>query len=365
MGLGANLQDVLLSKRYRSQLLAGYRELSDWAVVQSRVGPYELRDDSKTMNTLLVDFAQSCYDRHLSLSRARRAILGVQHVHRHLAGNLRNSWDSISSWQQLAPVRMRIPCPETIAHAIFVTSLLNGFWLEPERSHLWIPFGILCWVSFVGLLRPGEAVGLRGRDVVLPSFLHTALVDAAIVSIDNPKNRRYLGRRQVSKIDNKLATDWLRWLTDSMHPDLKLFPGSLATFRSLFRSACCALEIADLKLSPASLRAGGATHLFVGGMETSRLRILGRWKGLESLDHYVQIAASALTLIQTSPEVLEVLSQVRDHSDVFKLPPDAPWSVFFSRTAQLRRHARWTSRDLPLPLRRLRPSNRQKVNSKA
>ena len=72
MSRGANLPEVLFVEALPLAALAGYRELNEWAVVQSRVGPYELQDDSTTMNTLLVDFAQSCSDRHLPLSRARR-----------------------------------------------------------------------------------------------------------------------------------------------------------------------------------------------------------------------------------------------------------------------------------------------------
>ena len=50
------LQDVLVSQRYRAQLLRGYRELHEWAVEQHRPGPYESMNAKKAINDLLVDY---------------------------------------------------------------------------------------------------------------------------------------------------------------------------------------------------------------------------------------------------------------------------------------------------------------------
>ena len=70
MSRGANLPDVLFVEALPLQLWPVTGSLGN-GLVQSRVGPYELQDDSTTMNTLLVDFAQSCSDRRLPPSRAR------------------------------------------------------------------------------------------------------------------------------------------------------------------------------------------------------------------------------------------------------------------------------------------------------
>ena len=344
MPVRVNLQQVRVSKRYHVTLQQGLTDLEGWAVVHHREGPFALQNEARQMNALLIDFCQSAFERHLPLSHGRRAILGVQHKFRHLKGELRAAWDSISSWEQLQPLKMRVPCPETIAESIFCVALLRGFWLEPALAHLWIPFGVLAWVAWKGLLRPIEAVSLRVSDVVLPSILHTALVDSVVLSIQNPKNRRSMGKHQVSHVLCTRCSCWLRWLTTGVHHDVKNFPGTTATFRRLFSQVCTELNVGHLGLSPASLRAGGATHLFLSGWETSRIRIFGRWEALESLDHYIQVAASALTLINATPCVLKELQAILSKKDNFVLPPLRGWEFFFERKAQIRAHLRWTAR---------------------
>ena len=351
-----NLQATRATRAYSEVLNRGYDELTSWAVVHHRCVPASLSKDSEGMTQLLIDYVQSCFDRRLSLAVGRRAVLAVQHRHRRLVGELRGAWDSISSWQQHRPGTLRVPCPEVIAQGIFATALLKGFWLEPEKAQQWISFGILVWVAWCGLLRPVEAVNLRGRDVVLPSLLVSALENKTILSIKKPKNRRSLGIEQVSQVDDALSTRWLRWLVDGLPPELKSFSGSTATFRKLFSECCTELGIAHLKLTPASLRAGGATHQFVGGMETGRLRILGRWRCLKSLDHYVQIASSALTLIKVSDESHCLLASLKKRASVFDLPPREPWTFFFDRRLQVEARKRWISNGLQRQSRRPRPT---------
>ncbi len=353
-----NLQDERVSSPYKSVLAGGYRELCDWAAVEHRAGPQELSKDYDALNDLLIDYIQSCYDRNIPISRARCAVLGVQHNHRNTVRQLKASWDSIKSWEQKRPLRLRVPCPELIARAMFLSALLKGFCSDPDRSQQWIPFAIVLWVCWVGMLRPGEAIGLRGEDVVLPSPLHASLCNSAIVRILNPKNRRQLGKSQVSKIDDALATRWLECLLTGMTPELKLFPGSLATYRSMFNQLCRELHVEHLGLTPASMRAGHATALFVAGMETSRLRVMGRWRCLESLDHYVQIASSALTVLKVNPVTLRELEYFCAQESVFSQPPVGAWTAFFSRSPQLRAHLQWTRRRSLRPFAKRRPLRR-------
>lgn len=339
-----NLQKTRVSSTYRHALEASYGALSSWAVVHHRDGPFLCLDDADAMNSLLIDYIQDLFDREQPISQARHAVLAVQFRHRHLWRQLKSSWDSVKSWEMQVPLKLRVPCPPLIADCLFGLALLKGFKTDKKRAHLWIPMGILTRLSWHGLLRPGEAVGLRGRDVVLPSALHASLHNCAILNIQNPKNRRSLGKCQVSRIDDSVSVKWLAWLVTDLDPDLKLFPSSLCTFRSLYRELCVDLEITHLGLTPASMRPGGATDLFIGGVETSRLRVLGRWRTLESLDHYVQIAASALAVIRVPAEVLIQLKRIVAQQALFASPPIRQWSRFFSRAQQLRAVVSWNLR---------------------
>ncbi len=160
---------------------------------------------------------------------------------------------------------------------------------------------------------------------MLPSVIHSVLGETgAVLGIENPKNRRQMGKWQVCKIDNELATKWLAWLTSCLDPDVKLFPSSYGKFLSLFKIALAELGLTHLGLTPASLRAGRATRLFISGVETSRLRVMGRWKCLETLDHYIQVAASALTLISLNSAEVCQLERIHSRAGVFQVPPVRP-----------------------------------------
>ena len=336
-----NLQRTRVSKKYRKVLRAGYVDLCEWALFNDRPHPAALSEDARAMSELLIDFIQDAFERNKPLSHGRRAILAVQYEFRHLVKSLRGPWDSISHWQERQPVQLRVPCTRLIAYAVFCSALLRGFVTDTRNAHLWIPFGVMVRTGWTALMRPGEIVNLRGKHIVLPSALHAALTDTAILMIDRPKNRRHLGRQQVCRVDDMTSTAWLRWLLEDMYPELKIFPASGATFRALFEETCEELGVTDIGLTAGSLRPGRATHLFLEGMETSRLRVMGRWKRLESLDHYIQVASAALTHIQLASPVLCNLEAIVNRAQVFAQPPSRPWTDFLSRDSQLRSHLQW------------------------
>ncbi len=73
-----------------------------------------------------------------------------------------------------------------------------------------------------------------------------------------------------------------------MEGHCRLLPGGTSAFRRLFSLTIKALGLESLRLTPASLRAGGATSRFATGMQLGQLKWWGRWAGLHALEHYVQ-----------------------------------------------------------------------------
>ena len=71
------------------------------------------------------------------------------------------------------------------------------------------------------------------------------------------------------------------------------------------------------------------------------MRMLGRWKIMETLHHYVQEAAAALAFIRIDESVVRNLLQLKQSSARFQSPPPHPWQVFFDRDRQT---TGWTSK---------------------
>ena len=88
-------------------------------------------------------------------------------------------------------------------------------------------------------------------------------------------------------------------------------PGALWPLRPLdFRRRLDALfrELRVPGLTPASLRAGGATHLFMTTQDMEAVRWKGRWQSLRTVEHYVQEIHCISVLQNMSPTLRDRLA---------------------------------------------------------
>ena len=338
---GVDLQQHRISQEYRYQLTTAIRAFSIWLGVRSLPTVTELVKRKDDLITHATEYLQYLYDHGGPLSVGRHTVLALQTFHRHLKGNLVVLWDSIRSWEMLRPCSMRVPIPFLVAEAMFCYAMAMGFREQGQKGRGWICFGVAVLCCFSGLLRPGELAGLGPEHISLPgSGLH-GLIDKAIVCLAAPKTKRALGRQQVACIADPRAVKWLTWLCRGMETGTIFFPGGTMALRK-YMSACTeALGLASSGFTPGGLRAGGTTFLFVSGVEVARIRIMGRWKVMETLDHYIQEASAALALIRLSPDIVHTLDRLKAASSRFAEPPAFPWESFFHRDKQSQR---WTSK---------------------
>ena len=265
---------------------------------------------------------------------ATHAVLSVQHMHRHLSKRLRDAWDSVKSWKAETSVSLRPPLPEPIMRAMVNACFVRGFGTHKHEAHLWIPLGVLILVGFHALLRPIEFDELLRLHVVLPSNTLLGLYMQSVLTVSHPKNRRFGSRMQFRMIKDYSTLMWLEWLCSSLPSSAKLFPLSLPEVRRLFKLLCRDLGLTEFGFVPASLRAGGATHLYLTGIPVDQLRFIGGWTSVVTLEHYIQEAMSVRMLLQLTPATqlqLKALLCMFPHG---ALPPTEPWWVYFSRNAK-------------------------------
>ncbi len=338
-----NLQQARVSEAYRNSLDKSYCMLRGWCVIQNRKLPEHCLEDVEGINKLLVDHIQFLYEEKRGVSAARHVVLAVQTKFRALKPFLGEAWDSVKSWEQIAPVCLRTPVPPLVLEAMFSFAMLLGFATKCEKTaREWISFGVGLRVCFDALLRPGEWAQLVASKVAVPSDRLHGLVRCGLCTVLNGKNRRVFGRIQVAIVDDQVALSWLSWLVKGMRGDSRLFHGGPGKFRSLFRKVVVALGLESPKITPAGLRAGGATHKFVtNALDIGRLKYRGRWASLNTLEHYLQEASAQLAMLQLEDSVLTRLSGICDRAVVFQAPPGQPWQSFFSRPS---RRVPWTAR---------------------
>ena len=116
-------------------------------------------------------------------------------------------------------------------------------------------------VAFVACLRPAEMVRLRVGDILLPSQT-LGREGSFYVGIGNPKMRRLSARREHVLVEQPSLTRWLEAaLAGRPRGDL-VFRAGAVVFTTAFAELVriLGLPVGDLVgLTPASLRAGGAT----------------------------------------------------------------------------------------------------------
>ena len=336
------------SRAYKARLSQAYHLFVQWCASIGVSIAFPLK--ASLANSLLVRYVQHLFDSGATLSVASHTILSLQHLQPSLRSRLKRAWNSVWSWQLEKPLNMRRPMPHSVLQCMFATACLYGLAWEPGHAQQWLSFAIALRVGFFGLLRPSELLGLLSGCVALPSGLLLHASQQVVITITRPKTRATAGRMQFCLIHDALTIAWMEWFCVDVPPFVKLFPLSPQRFRQLWDRALESLRLGNLGLTPASLRAGGATHLFLSGVPLDRIKFAGRWKVLSSLEHYIQEAMSTLVLHHIRPEAVPLLRHLLAQP-IGPLPPLAPWPAFFGRQQQIHltrisraRHAVDTSR---------------------
>ena len=150
-----------------------------------------------------------------------------------------------------------------------------------------------------------------------------------------PQNGWLMGRSQFSTLDDQPTVAWLRWLClDAPSPSL-LWPGSRQAFVGHWKSSMERLGLTRHRFTVGSLRPGGATGLFLRGVEVARIKFKGRWRSEQALACYIQEAAPTLVWNHISAEAKTTFKLWQAYiSFCWSTPPHSPWPNVFSRSKQ-------------------------------
>ncbi|CAE7210164.1 unnamed protein product [Symbiodinium sp. CCMP2592] len=165
-------------------------------------------------------------------------------------------------------------------------------------SALGLAFAAALLLGFHGLLRPGEFLKLRRRDLILPCDLLTS-TPIAYVRILGAKTKRFL-QHQRAKISDVLAVRFLEALYGPSPRAELLFNCSPSVFRRrwdyLFQHLGVPVGDNERGITPKCLRGSGATWLYQMTEDIGRIQWRGRWQQRRTLEHYLQDVAGQLLL---------------------------------------------------------------------
>ena len=197
-----DLQNSRVTPGYRKVLNRAFEDLSEWSYVNQRGHPDDYAERPKEMNRLLIDHLQWLFESNAGVSAGRHVVLSIHHRHPMLRSFMKETWDSIKSWEMLALVNSRVPMPPLLLDAMFSYAVMMGVGATGPCARDWLSFAVGLLVCFNGLLRPGEWCTMCAKSVAVPAQCIHGLVSTALLSIKNAKNRRTFGRLQVAVIDD-------------------------------------------------------------------------------------------------------------------------------------------------------------------
>ena len=297
---------------YQRRLLEGGRSLHDFLNREDIDLHLLHRGKARVVDEILERFVRDKHseDKQSSLRVAKHGVLWVQVLRPRLKQSLQSTWNTLKSWEEQKPAGLRPPMPLPLLCVLVckarVLAQESG---ESKTRDAWMIFSALLLIGFFGLLRPGELLALRASDATLPNSLAVGC-SFAVIRLTQPKNARQMGRMQFTELRHPDAINWLSWLKmRAPHDQSAFWPSTAARFRNMFKTVCSAVKIKELRLSPASLRAGGATLFVDQGVEINRVRLLGRWAHLRSLEHYVQIARAEQIALSIPPLIADQLKR--------------------------------------------------------
>jgi integrase len=182
----------------------------------------------------------------------------------------------ISAWQVATPSESAPPIPDLVCYA----------WAAIMFGAMKPALAVTSLLCFCGLLRIGEALNLRWKDVVLPSMHRSGAFVVLLLRI----TKRGSPESQKVYLTNTFLIAILERYHHVFSPadlELRFVPMSYGTFARWFQRGLLTLGLGAKVYRSHSLRRGGATALALGGWRLCDITLAGRWQQEKTAKLYV------------------------------------------------------------------------------
>lgn len=259
-----------------------------------------LLSEPASFSCLVKQFGNHLFVTNKSQYVFRHLVVYVQKTMVSVRPYLSSSWELLQKWERVEPATHRTPVPSNVLRAMVVLAL---HWN-------WSLFACAIAGSFYGILRPGEFLKLKRSDVLLPSDRCSDDSNAVFLKIGEPKTRfRGRGRTQHATIKDPATVQLLERFLRPMRFNQLVYPISPSSFRRRWDKIIAHIGIpVRLKLTPGSVRSGGALAEYHKGEDLTRLLWRMRLRHLVTLENYVQEMAAENFASKLTPTVRHRIS---------------------------------------------------------
>lgn len=252
---------------------------------------------------LLISYGHAAFREGVSLMYFRQLLAHVQRENIAVRPYMMSAWQVVSKWELMEPTNHRPPLPEPLMAAMATLGWLWG----------WRRWTATMVFSFVGACRVGEVLNARRAHLLLPSDL---LSDEPIayLKLISPKTRKRGARVQYSTFDHAVLMPLLEAAWAKLDRDAFLYGASPGAFRTRWNTLMKKLSVpVSSRLTPGSLRAGGAVWLHKRGLGIADVMWRLRLQHQKTLTFYLQeITAESIlpALPQSVREAIRLLKEL-------------------------------------------------------
>ena len=249
----------------------------------------------------LIAYGNMCYSEGFSLHYFRQLLAHVQRVYANLKVHMSAAWELVTRWQSTEPVVHRVPLPEPLLQAGIALALIWG----------WKRWAAVTMYCFYAISRVGEVLKAKRSEALTPRDI---LFEQNIVFLKvlAPKSRNRGARMQYSSTDVASAVAFVSSVWDELMPDELLFPGSASSYRSRWDKIFQRLGVSNsMKLTPGSLRRGGAVSAHRAGTPIANILWKMRLAHQKTLSFYLQEVSASSVLPSLSESARENIQLLR------------------------------------------------------
>lgn len=313
LGSALDLESLSVQPATRQLYLAAVVQVQHY----HRISRAELfSQNHSAVDSLLVQFLNHQASAGGSYHTGVNAVFGVAHLAPHLRSHLPRARQCLKAWDKLREQRSHPPITWELTVLLAVSMSRQGWHAEAVATLL----------AFDCYLRISEFVQLCGADVAHQSDPRLGSVQTAM-ALRLARTKTGLNKFVVLR-DSHVARVFSSYLSSTRPAAAqRVFPFSAHRYRTVLRYACAALGVSQWRITPHSLRHGGASRDFLAGASIEQIRHRGRWASAASAERYVQ-SAPALLLQFNMPVQLHDLAAalLPSLSDVFAhLLESVPW----------------------------------------
>ena len=230
------------------------------------------------LDSLLSEYLEYLWSEGEGRSLASDTIAAIQHYDPPIKGQLMSSWRLLKTW-----VQNEIPCRAPPLTEVALQTLVGYALFHNQFS-----FALSLLLGFYGLLRTGELLSLKNKDIAQANSRAVA-----VISLGMTKGGQRQGAAESVTISEEDTLRRLWQWKQSNARGMSLCPAP-HRWRKMFNDAIHALGLEQYQYRPYSLRRGGATFYFQKHGQLDRLLVQGRWQSTKTARLYLNSGLAIL-----------------------------------------------------------------------